>query len=283
MFDQMVKLAALAFLPISLGCSYVEIPYPDTGRNSAKSYLIPRTMELWDLFNTTKYSIEAFPRGNGNRFGWLAPLNIFHFPPAYQPLKFPFEGMNEAGLTVSALYLAQSVYEQPQPGKPGFSALEFVPAILANCSTVDEVVATLESVTVLTPFIPGVPEEALKTATLHWAIADASGRSIVVEYLQGQRMIHENAPRVMTNDPDIKWHWRNLNTRVHLSPSYPYQNDMLQVKADDDVGVVPSATAGTSSGFPGTRLHQAASSDCSTCAAMPWKPAPSRASRTRSS
>ena len=52
-------------------------------------------------------------------------------------------------------------------------------------------------------------------------------------------MVHENGPRVMTNGPDIQWRWRNLNTRVHLSPSYPYQNDMLQVKTNDAVGTVP--------------------------------------------
>ena len=86
--------------------------------------------------------------------------------------------------------------------------------------------------------MPGVPEEVLKTTTLHWAIHDESGRSVIVEYIQGKRMVHENGPRVMTNGPDIQWHWRNLNTRVHLSPSYPYQNDMLQVKTNDAVGTV---------------------------------------------
>ena len=56
-------------------------------------------------------------------------MNIFRFPPSYQPLRFPFEGMNEAGLTVSALYLAQSVYEEPQPGKHAMSSLEFAPSM----------------------------------------------------------------------------------------------------------------------------------------------------------
>ena len=228
----------LVLLPVSWGCSYVEIAYPDSGKTS---YLIPRTMELWDLFNTTKYSIDAVPRGGGNKLGWLAPMNIFHFPPSYQPLKCPFEGMNEAGLTVSALYLAQSVYEQPEPGKRAIPVLELVPAILANCSTVDEAVKMLEAVNVVTERNPHFPDAVLKTATLHWAIADPSGRSIIVEYIQGQRMIHENTLRVMTNDPDIKWHWRNLNTRIHLSPSFPYQNEFMQVKADDEVGVVPRA------------------------------------------
>ncbi|CAE7596568.1 yxeI [Symbiodinium sp. CCMP2456] len=52
-------------------------------------------------------------------------------------------------------------------------------------------------------------------------------------------MVHEHGPRVMTNGPDIQWHWRNLNMQVHLSPSCPCQNDMLQVKTNDTVGTVP--------------------------------------------
>ena len=62
--------------------------------------------------------------------------------------------MNEAGLTVSAVCLAQSVYEEPQPGTHAISALESVPAVLANYSSVDEVLTMLEAVSVLTPFVP---------------------------------------------------------------------------------------------------------------------------------
>lgn len=196
-------------------------------------------MELWDLFGKTEYSIEAFPRGHGSKFGWVAPMNIFHIPPTDFELKFPFEGMNEVGLTISALYFEQSVYEQSQPGKPDLYSLAVLPAILANCSSVEDAIQLLESVSVVAPILPNVPAEVMKTAVFHWAITDASGRSVVVEYLQGKRNIVENHPRVMTNDPEIKWHWRNLNTRVDLSPNYPLHNDFMQVKVDDDLGVVP--------------------------------------------
>merc|ERR1711862_308062 len=64
------------------------------------------------------------------------------------------------------------------------------------------------------------------------------GRSVVVEYLEGVRQVHENSPRVMTNDPDLKWHWRNLNTYVNLSPNFPKDNNIFQVEAEG-VGPVP--------------------------------------------
>lgn len=225
----MLKL--LSFLPASWACSYVEIPWEDS---RGISYLIPRTMELNNVFDSTNYSIEAVPLGSENKFGYLAPMNIFHLPPTGLELKIPFEGMNEVGLTVSGLLLTESIYERPEPGKKHLSAEDVIPALLANCSSVDGAIEMLESVNVVAPSL-----QALDGEGLHWAIADATGRSIIVEYLQGKRMILENHPRVMTNDPDIKWHWRNLNTHVNLSPNYPVENDPLQVKVDDDIGIVP--------------------------------------------
>merc|ERR1712232_803731 len=71
------------------------------------------------------------------------------------------------------------------------------------------------------------------------AITDATGRSVAVEYLDGQRVVYENTPRVMTNDPDMHWQWRNLNTYTNLSPNFPHQNDFLQVQTA--VGAVPKA------------------------------------------
>ncbi|CAK9077000.1 Conjugated bile acid hydrolase (CBAH) (Bile salt hydrolase) (BSH) (CBAH-1) (Choloylglycine hydrolase) [Durusdinium trenchii] len=173
-------------------------------------------------------------------------MNIFHIPPTDFELKFPFEGMNEVGLTISALYFEQSVYEQSQPGKPDLYSLAVLPAILANCSSVEDAIQLLESVSVVAPILPNVPAE---TAVFHWAITDASGRSVVVEYLQGKRNIVENHPRDLAESehreraprraPDRSHATSREQRRVDLSPNYPLHNDFMQVKVDDDLGVVP--------------------------------------------
>lgn len=223
----------LLHLPAAWACSYVEIPWQDHGH---PSYLISRTMELANVFNSTMYTVDAVPRSEENKFGYIAPMNIFHIPPTGLPVKVAFEGMNEAGLTISAQAFSESVYEQAEPGTTGLNAVDVVPALLANCSTADAAIEFLESVRVVAPTLPGSSPEG---NGLHWAIADSSGRSIIVEYIQGKRVVLENHPRVMTNDPDIKWHWKNLNAHVQLSPTYPLQNDFLQVQTEDDVGAVP--------------------------------------------
>eukprot|EP00435_Cladocopium_sp_Y103_P044827 s1226_g12.t1 len=76
-------------------------------------------------------------------------MNHFHFDGL--PFQVPFEGMNEHGLTVSAHYLAQAVYEAPATDRDLLSALDVVPRLLANCSCVEEVIKLLESVKVVAP------------------------------------------------------------------------------------------------------------------------------------
>jgi choloylglycine hydrolase len=140
-----------------------------------------------------------------------------------------FDGMNEAGLTLGAQTLRESEYEHPSLLlEHNVLAQNFVGTLLQKCKDVDQVLEFLHVHRVVGPSGP---------IGMHWAIADANGRSIVVEYLRGKRVVWENTPRVMTNDPPLDFHWRNLNNYVNLHPNYPTQNDILQVETD--VGTVP--------------------------------------------
>jgi len=56
---------------------------------------------------------------------------------------------------------------------------------------------------------------------MHWAMADATGDSVVIEYLDGVLHVNNNTVGVMTNDPDYQWHLYNLNNYVNLSPRWP--------------------------------------------------------------
>jgi len=183
------------------------------------------------LLGQVSYSIDVVPASaGGGKYGYVAPVNIMELP--HLPLKVPFEGMNERGLTVSMLEFSESVYEKRDSEVEAVESLRVVHKLLANCDSVESALQYLESVRVVG--LPGIPG-------LHWAITDPSGRSVVVEYLQGQRVVSENTPRVMTNDPNLQWHWRNLNTYSNLNPAFPHQNDFLQVETDHGVGSVPRA------------------------------------------
>ncbi|MGA8891089.1 MAG: choloylglycine hydrolase family protein [Anaeromyxobacteraceae bacterium] len=125
------------------------------------------------------------------------------------------DGLNEAGLSVGTLYIPGFVQYEPFPtaaGAEAISNLELSNWLLSRFATVDEVREALPRVTVYDLVMaPAGPQP------LHWAISDARGGSIVVEYVGGKLQIHENPVGVLTNSPDFPWHQVNLRNHVNLT------------------------------------------------------------------
>jgi len=125
------------------------------------------------------------------------------------------EGMNAAGLSVEALYFSEGEYEAP--GRLNISSNDLVTWLLGNFSSVLEVKDALPTVCVW----PDSVEAIGGPFTLHYAIHDPSGASIVLEFLKGAKHVHENPIGVMTNLPEFRWHLTNLRNYLPLSPSSP--------------------------------------------------------------
>lgn len=85
----------------------------------------------------------------------------------------PFDGFNEKGLAVGMAAVPEG--EAP-PGMPRVSSLRIMRLMLDRAATVDEAVAIMRSYTV--DFAGGPP--------VHYMVADASGRSAVLELLDGK-------------------------------------------------------------------------------------------------
>ncbi len=125
------------------------------------------------------------------------------------------DGMNEAGLSVGTLYIPEFVQYQPFPaqaGKDAISNLELSNWLLSRFATVAEVRAALPTVAVYDLVIPPAGPQPL-----HWAVADAQGGAIVVEYVGGELRIHENPIGTLTNSPNFDWHLTNLRNHVNLT------------------------------------------------------------------
>ena len=110
------------------------------------------------------------------------------------------DGMNEAGLVANVLYLAEADYgDAKDSGKPLLSIGAWMQYILDNYGTVAEAVEALdkEPFAIVAPDLPGG-----KSAGGHIAIADATGDSAILEYIEGKLIIHhDRAYTVMTNSP----------------------------------------------------------------------------------
>ncbi|WP_047488039.1 linear amide C-N hydrolase [Terriglobus sp. TAA 43] len=131
------------------------------------------------------------------------------------------DGMNEKGLVVNLLWLAESEYPKFDGSKPGLAISLWAQYMLDKYATVAEAIDALEKepLLVATAQVPG--EERL--ANLHMSMSDSSGDSAVVEYVKGKQVIHHGREyQVMTNSPTydqqlaLESYWKDIGGTTML-------------------------------------------------------------------
>ena len=205
-------LAAVGLIP-ALACTDVRLMAADGSPFSV------RTMEFAvDLHSNAvlvprgQHVTSPAPDGKGlawtSKYGFVG-MNAFGEAAAT-------DGLNEKGLGFGALYLpGETEYETVKKGKEAraLSNIAFGAWVLGNFATVDEVRAALGDVVVW-----GEPVPQLGSfAPLHYAITDAGGKSIVIEYVDGKMHVYDNDVGVLTNSPAYPWHIQNLRNYVNLT------------------------------------------------------------------
>lgn len=129
------------------------------------------------------------------------------------------DGLNEKGLVVGALlFPGYAGYEPYSPTTAGSTLAQFELAgwLLSQCASVADVRREIAKVHVCqgpTTFA-GVPIGEL---ALHYTVHDATGASIVLEYVGGKLNIYDNPIGVLTNSPDFPWMLTFLSNTVNLS------------------------------------------------------------------
>ncbi len=89
--------------------------------------------------------------------------------------EYAWGGMNEAGLSISTMSLAET--SQPPPDhRPALDNGEWVQYLLDTCATVEEVIATDAHVRILT--------------VDHYLVGDGSGNAATIEFLNGRMVVH---------------------------------------------------------------------------------------------
>jgi penicillin V acylase-like amidase (Ntn superfamily) len=109
------------------------------------------------------------------------------------------DGMNEKGLAMNMLYLAESDYGAFKNDRKSISIFLWGQYMLDNFATVKEAVEAMnkDPLYIVSPNLPdGTP------TTVHLAISDSSGDSAIFEYIDGKlRVFHSRDYKVMTNSP----------------------------------------------------------------------------------
>jgi choloylglycine hydrolase len=131
-------------------------------------------------------------------------------------LPFIFDGLNEKGLAIGLFYFPNTAgymtYNAADAGKT-LAPWEMGSWILENFATIEEVRDNAGKIV--------VPEVVFKAwgfvPPVHYVVYDASGKSIVIEYVNGKLNIHDNPLGAMSNSPTFDWHMTNLRNYVNFS------------------------------------------------------------------
>jgi len=133
------------------------------------------------------------------------------------------DGMNEAGLVANLLWEVEAAYPEDDGRSPRISVSVFPQYLLDRYATVAEAVEGLrdEPLLVVSGAVPVGPPG--REATVHVSLSDATGDSAVIEFVDGEMVIHhDRSYQVMTNEPTyerqlaILEYWQGVDPREFL-------------------------------------------------------------------
>jgi len=160
---------------------------------------------------------NATPNGKSG-LAWNAKYGYLYLDGFNQNMAL--DGINEAGLSFEYLYLpGETTYQTIPAGKEnqGVPYNLFGDWVLSNFKSIDEVKAAVNNIYVFPLNLPGLGNVILPA---HASITDATGKGIIVEFINGQKKVYDSIG-VMTNSPQYNWQVTNLRNYVNLSAYNP--------------------------------------------------------------
>jgi len=132
-------------------------------------------------------------------------------------LDFLVDGMNEKGMSGGMLNLPNSaVFQKPSEAdaKNSIASYQIVIWALSNFDNTDQVRAALPKIFVNSATL----SQWNGVVNIHVTLHDTNGKSIVIEYLDGNLVITDNPIGTMANDPPMSYQLTNVGNYVNLSP-----------------------------------------------------------------
>lgn len=159
------------------------------------------------------FNAQTMPDGKpGHR--WVAKYGMVGTSAIGKPIMV--DGINEAGLSVGALYLpgfTEYADYDPQKADNSIDGLDVVGFLLTQFKIADEAIAGLRKIDVV-----GVINKQLGIPyALHFQIEDPSGKIFVVEFVGKQMEVYDAPLGVITNSPTYDWHLTNMRNYINLS------------------------------------------------------------------
>lgn len=173
------------------GCSSIAASSPDGdalfGRNfdwQACEAMVVLAYPEDGYASISTVNMDFITRSAGGAVGMALSLDSVRTLAA---LYAPLDGMNEAGLAVSVNMIADRARIEQDTGKPGLTTTTAIRLLLDRAGSVEEALALLGQYDL----------HGSMGMMVHFAIADATGRSVAVEYIDNEMIVTETP--VLTN------------------------------------------------------------------------------------
>ena len=167
-----------------VGCSTLTVKTPDNGAMMARNFDYPYGTALI-MHTIPDEGYEAITTFSTDFFGYGENYKPEGFRNQYMALTGLFlalDGLNEKGLAVAILAAGDKVTTHQNTNKPDLTTTTAVQYLLKNAANIDDALALLKDVDMNSD--PGV--------AYHFSMADATGRSVAVEYVENEMMVTES-------------------------------------------------------------------------------------------
>lgn len=239
----------LAFTPlISNACTSFLIKGNDNG------YVYGRTMEFGLAL---KSQLTLIPKNTamqgvgvdskpGTGLNWTAKYTAAGMNGLGLPVLV--DGMNEKGLVGGLLNAPNTAVYQavaPADSAKSIASVQMLTYALTNYATIDEVKAGFPKIMVNRSIIPAFRNQS---APVRMTLHDATGKSLVIEYLKGELVMTDNPTGVMTNDPAFREQLNNIGNYANLT------NVERNALVINGASFVPPSSGSGLHGLPGDYL-----------------------------
>lgn len=175
----------------------------------------------------TKYEAEMPDGSKGIK--WVSKYGIMGMNIFGKPLFV--DAFNEKGLQVGMYFFPGFAGYAPykkRNAKMSLAPVDFATWLLSNFATLDEVRNGIKDIRI----VPTVLKELGISPPLHTFVVDPTGKSIVIEPIDGKLVVHDNPVSTITNSPPFDWHLTNLRQYIHLSTKQSNQLNLGALELD---------------------------------------------------
>ena len=166
------------------GCSALTVKTPEGGVLMGRNFDFPSALGVV-LHTIPNRGYETITTFNVEFYGFGEDYKPEGFTNQYLALTGLFvalDGINEKGLAIADLMAGDTIQTHQRTNKPDLTTTAAISYLLKNAATVDDALDLLR----------GIDMHSDIGCAHHYAMADATGRNVVVEYVDNQMMVVES-------------------------------------------------------------------------------------------